>query len=73
MPCFQLHLFIPINSNLRSNYYLSTSNCYLSELLVTQVKTGDLLSDSEWSLYESLEGPDCADQGDQGNDQDLDR
>ena len=40
---------------------------------MTQVKTGDLLSDSEWSLYESLEGPDCADQGDQGNDEDLDR
>lgn len=57
----------------RSNYYLSTSNCYLSELLVTQVKSGDLLSDSEWSLFESLEGPDCADQGGQGNNGDPDR
>ena len=50
----------------RSNYYLSTSNCYLSELMVSQVKAGDLLSDSEWTLYESLEGPDCGDRGDQG-------
>ena len=51
----------------RSNYYLSTSNCYLSELLVTQVQSGDLLSDSEWSLFESLDGPDCADQGNNGD------
>ena len=29
-------------------------------------KTVDLLSDSEWTLYESLEGPDCGDRGDQG-------
>ena len=34
--------------------------------MVSQVKTGDLLSDSEWTLYESLEGPDCGDRGDQG-------
>ena len=50
----------------RSNYYLSTSNCYLSELAVTNVQNQDLLQDSEWTLYESLDGQYCGDQGGAG-------
>ena len=52
----------------KSNYYLSTSNCYLSELAVAEVNNNDLLQDSEWTLYQSKEGQYCGGGGDNGED-----
>ena len=40
--------------------YLSTANCYLSELSVANVKPNlDLLQDSDWTLYQTLDGRNC--------------
>ena len=51
----------------KTNYYLSTSNCYLSELGVSEVRNNDLLQDSEWTLYQSINGQQCGDGGDNNN------
>lgn len=44
----------------RPEPYLATKNCFLSELSVANVKQNlDLLQDSDWTLYESLDGRNC--------------
>ena len=51
----------------RTNYYLATSNCYLSELAAAAVQQRDLQQDSEWTLYEALDGRDCGHGGGGGD------
>ena len=50
-------------TDFRTNYYLATSNCYLSEIDVRTVQSQDLIQDSEWTLYENLDGSNCGSGG----------